>query len=426
MDGSRSSFAAPNWPESAGSAPARPPGRQFRSASRRLGLASGPFILAISAVLVALSPPAHAQPRSVVVIDATTTEEARAAAISMLTRAIAANPRLAMLAASELTRALSGPLPPKPPATRDDVTGLLKTADEAIAAFDYDRALISLFRAERPLIDQPPSPESRRALADVNFRLGLIYQAQHDLDRTRAAFRAVHFLQPSIELDPARYPPDVIGEFERARPASPDSTLSVSASIPNAAIFVDGRPAAISPAEVEVPAGAHYILVSHTGYRPAGRRIVTQPGGVEPVRIALAPQPETTLAIQLRRRMRSRTSQAERDIAIAGREAIRLTEADAAIVLTTRGDRTVATAVTNRRNYPGHELEADATLLVEELAPAPLEIPIPGKKPWYRRPWTVAAVSGATLATVSVLTFVLLTTGDDMRTSGGLCFPPDC
>jgi len=365
------------------------------------------------------------QVRTVVVVNGTATEAAGREAVSSVTRAIAANPRLELVPPSELSRTLSAAQIPPSEAVDAEVKSHLQDADDAIAAFDYDRALIALFRAERPLIDLAPSHENRRALADVNFRLGLIYLAQQDRDRARAAFRAVHFLVPGSELDPARYPPDVVGEFERARPGSPDASLSIAASVPGAAVFVNGRPVAASPAEVEVPAGAHYVLVSQPGYRPSGRRIVVQSGGVEPVRIALAPVPKTVQAARLRHALRARTVQTEGDVIFAGRRAMQLAQADAAIVIVTRNERSMATAITGDRTTASQPLPSEVAALLDELAPAPIEIPLVADRPWYREPLTLA-VGGAALATVSILTVVLLSSGDDMRATGGICFPPDC
>ena len=66
--------------------------------------------------------------------------------------------------------------------------------------------------------------------------------------------------------------------------------------------------------------------------------------------------------------------------------------------------------------------------LLDELAPAPIEVPPPPPPPppWFRRPWALAAMGGAALTVVSVTTILLLSGDSDMRQTGGLCFPPDC
>jgi hypothetical protein len=372
---------------------------------------------------------ARAQSSSVVLVLGDGQSPESAAAISALSQQIAANPRVSMAPATDLTRALVGPLPPRPQPAVADMAERLQAADDAIAKFDYDKALIQLFRAERPLIDKRPSKDSRQRLADINFKLGLIYLAQGSRDRARKAFGAVHFLVPSTELDPARYPPDAVGAFERARPSpNADSTLSVSGSIEDAAVFVDGRPVGTAPVEVSVPAGVHYVLLAKPGYRPSGRRVETQPGGVEPVRIPLGPLPVVSQAHQLRRRLARRSVQLRADTIRAGRQAAAMTGAQVAIVVTKTGEGIAAIAVGRKKVGSQFQVPDEAVALVDQLAPAPIEVPPPPPPPppWFRRPWALAAMGGAAIAVVSVTTVWLLSGDDDMRASGGLCFPPDC
>lgn len=395
--------------------------------------ASTPRAAALLGFFVAMivSSRAFGQDRSVIIVDARN-QPAANESLPSLGRAIAAQKRLRRVSPTELTRAFSAPLPPPPEAPEKSIASHLEAADDAIARFDYDKALIQIFRAERILIDLPPNRERRRTLAEINFRIGRIHLAKKNRSRARESFGAVHFLRPGHELDPARYTPDVVGEFERARPGAEDSTLSLSASVEEAAVFVDGRPHGFAPVEIRVPAGVHYVVVSRPGFRPSGRRVVTEPGGVEPVRVALGPLPAPLIAQSLRRSLRSRTLQAAQDILFVGRSAMRMTGAGTAIVIVNEGEdedeneKEVAYSITKDSVGPAHVLPADASEVAAELAPQPVSFP-PGTEPqpWYRRPWTLAAVGGAAL-TATVVTLVVLTTRTEMRPAGGLCFPPDC
>lgn len=144
----------------------------------------------------------------------------------------------------------------------------LAHASEAQQSFHESDALASLSRAETLASSRGISPGARAVLADIGFlRAWLHLSAGRNPEAEREAASALVFADPGAP-DPARYPPEVVALFDRARSvAVPTGTLRVEVEgSPDAQIFLDGRAAGESPLVARgLSAGPHGLVIEAPG-----------------------------------------------------------------------------------------------------------------------------------------------------------------
>ena len=128
---------------------------------------------------------------------------------------------LALLAAPAL--ALAEPTQPAPPPATPEIEAGLAAYDNG----DYARACLALAGA-RAAATTPPDQKTR-----VLRYLGACHHVQGHLESAREAFQTLLRLDPSAELDPVAFPPEMVSFFrdvKAAMPAPPKAVVAPSAA----------------------------------------------------------------------------------------------------------------------------------------------------------------------------------------------------
>ena len=106
-------------------------------------------------------------------------------------------------------------------------------------------------------------------LLDAYLLLALAQTAMGETDAADAAYRAVAVLDPTLELDPISYPPDIIERYKvvhDALVAEGTGTLRVTSKTDDVEVRVDGRPVGTTPVSVDdLPVGIHHIYATAEG-----------------------------------------------------------------------------------------------------------------------------------------------------------------
>ena len=281
-----------------------------------------------------------------------------------------------------------------------------------------------LFRAERLLMDHAPNEQIRAALADVAFQLGLVYLGQKDLESTKRAFRSVRFVAPDKELDPARYPPNVVEAFRAAAPATELAPLSITTAFDGLAVFIDGKLRGKTPLEVSLPVGTHYVTVTGDLFVPIGGKANV---GTDPI---LRLEPLNKSAAQRARALVAHHRTGKLSQLDLARELSEITKSPALILIVGTKPNQFVPFANGKLGEAASAKTLDSALRF--IAPPPsLELrnpsgPVPAPTPWYRRRTTYVIGGIAAGAIASVVTTILLTSSEGTRTTNNLCFEPDC
>lgn len=106
-------------------------------------------------------------------------------------------------------------------------------------------------------------------LLDAYLLLALAQTAMGEAEAAHSAYRSVVVLDPSLELDPISYPPDIIESYTAVRDevfAVGTATLRVTSKTDDVEVFVDGRGVGTVPVAVEqLPVGTHHVYASGEG-----------------------------------------------------------------------------------------------------------------------------------------------------------------
>jgi hypothetical protein len=148
---------------------------------------------------------------------------------------------------------------------RRDAAGALEKARAAFVRTDYAGC--------RQIADALPAtwggdPRVARGLAQLSL---IAAQCGDKQGYERAAAREAH-----LELDPARWSPDVRAAYERAvtaRDGGAHGMLFVGSEPAGAGIWLDGEPAGHTPVRLRTTAGEHAVLLLADGSVPVGRTI---------------------------------------------------------------------------------------------------------------------------------------------------------
>jgi len=149
---------------------------------------------------------------------------------------------------------------------RAEAERALDQARTQFVATRYADAHATIRQAEERTLRWAGDPRVARALAQLAL---VAAQSGESSGYARAAARFGR-----LDLDPARWSPDVRAGYERARAArdgAPQGTLAVGTQPPGAAVLVDGVPAGRTPLRAPLPVGPHAILVEQEGTVPAAR-----------------------------------------------------------------------------------------------------------------------------------------------------------
>ena len=225
----------------------------------------------VSAVLLAmaLSAPALAQNRRIVLLELTPLDqEVSKAVVEPLTKSLTAELQKSFngVPAAEMERLRTGA--ERPPNVRAAAQAL-NEAKELLAAGQVKPAAKKL-AAARGVLD-PLRPQLR----DYNLLTStLLYSAVVSMNigdkRTSAAtFGDLARLRPDFHIDPAEFPPAVIEAFEKARQAEAKlakGRMIVTTTPAGAQVFVDEVARGVTPLAVPASPGTHFVRVALEGH----------------------------------------------------------------------------------------------------------------------------------------------------------------
>ncbi|MHB1843279.1 MAG: PEGA domain-containing protein [Deltaproteobacteria bacterium] len=177
--------------------------------------------------------------------------------------------------------------------------GLLSRAARAMRRLRFDEAAREFTEALDALAGSFDRLETLDVLRDAELQLAI---AELRLGRQGEATKA---LEDVVRLDPERelargaYPAVFVRQYAQLRArllGQPKGTLRVGSTPPGAAVILDGRSVGVTPLELDVVAGRHFVFVRSPGgqiaYRvevPAGMVVRAGEGGRQPVvRVAAA------------------------------------------------------------------------------------------------------------------------------------------
>jgi tetratricopeptide (TPR) repeat protein len=196
-----------------------------------------------------------------------------------------------------------GPTSADDAATIDRARTLVAAARTALKAFDYDEALDDLRQADATQRALAPGAGTTPELYEVVLLAGQVYAAKGDEQLALGAFQLARRLAPDKPaLDPARYRPQVVALYDRAGDADAGTgSFHVVSEPPGASVFVDGKPAGVSPLELTgLGAGEHYLGLALDGHASRHERIVVGKGARSEQSYLLARLPAEQRARSLR------------------------------------------------------------------------------------------------------------------------------
>lgn len=126
-----------------------------------------------------------------------------------------------------------------------------------------------------------------RDLIDALLMLGLARLFTGDQDGATGAFRQVVILDPTRELDPVNYPPKAVSFFDGVRSTTLEAKKAkLFVEMPgDAQLYVDGKESLSTI--LQLPPGAHYVLVEGNGGKRAFQAVVLAEGDDKRLRIRL-------------------------------------------------------------------------------------------------------------------------------------------
>ena len=158
-----------------------------------------------------------------------------------------------------------------PAATHDDLPALVAQGIAAYDALHFDDAWTLLGRARDAADRSGAAGLAAARLADLFVYRGLVRIQQGDTAAAWDELVTAMVVEPARVFDPARFPPQVIDQLERARAAvgaMPRVALSVEAPV-GCTSRIDGELAT----DVPRPLGPHWIATGCPDRAPWGTRV---------------------------------------------------------------------------------------------------------------------------------------------------------
>jgi hypothetical protein len=274
---------------------------------------------------------------------------------------------------------------PTPPAPAQ-APRLVHDGVEHYAALRFEDAWKALERAVAEIDRTGASGLTTGELSDAFLYRALIRNVQGDASAWDE-FVTAATIDPVRALDPVRFAPRVVEQFERARASvagQPRVELTIAAPVGCTAV-VDGAPAALA---LEVPAGPHWVQTACPGLPPWGARV--QAVGPRTT-ITATPTPwqpprEDELLIQAR---------------TAGAHAF-------VVIGVSGGVATLRTIGVDGHERARRSIAVDGDLAKVADALAIILAPA-APRPWYQERWALATGGGLAAALLVVPLTILLT-----------------
>lgn len=271
---------------------------------------------------------------------------------------------------------------------------LVQKGLDAFERLEFDAAW-QLLETARSEIDRTGAAGITQAqLSDVFLYRGLIKTQQGDTNAAWEELIIANTVDPTRELDPGRFPPRVIAEFERAQATVKNKGgARLTVSVPQGCrVFVDASSASSA---VNLIVGRHWVRVTCADRQPEGLKVELVGGPITlPINPPqLLPPTDTDLLVQAR---------------TAGARAF--------VVAELRGNIATARLV----GLDGRERDRKTVTIGSDLAPladavAALLTP-PVRSPWYRSKWVWATGGAAVAAAILIPLTAFLVQSDGPTT----------
>lgn len=280
-----------------------------------------------------------------------------------------------------------------PAASHEDLAAQVAQGIAAYDALHFDDAWTLLGRARDAADRTGAAGLATARLADLFVYRGLVRIQQGDTAAAWDELVTAMAVEPARVFDPARFPPQVIDQLERARAAiaAVARVALVVQAPPGCTTRIDGELAS----DVPRPLGPHWIAVACPEHLPWGTRVeLAAAMTVAAHPVPLAPPDDGELLVQAR---------------VAGARAL--------IVVATHG----AIASVRLLAIDGREL-VRRTVAVGEAAAAVRELLAPApQKPWYASRWAWAA--GAALLAAAILVPITAAIASEHAPTTGIVQP---
>jgi hypothetical protein len=369
------------------------------------------FLCALTASFVG-AVPASAERRPVAVVNLDLSDESKAKGLTdQLITELNAHPELMSLPDPTDSAALKDRIDDPDKTGLDAAAQNQASAEAFLLQFDNTRAETYADAGQRDLLSVQPFA-ALKPYANLAFLEGQAFLAEGRDDDARAAFAQCARLDPNRTLDAARYLPEVVAAYAKAKAASAASgSITIVGS---GRAWIDGIEIGQAPGGFAVPAGRHVVWLTGPDRNVGGARTVVVAGKPATVEIAADTGSRRT-TVQRARIALARAADATAKAGAMNNLAKLVGVADA-VLLQVVGDKVIVQTwrAGNVDRAPGfsalreHGKEKPVELFTPLAPPKKIEVPIePPVKPvkpvvvtkWYqRRPvqvGIVAAVIGA-------------------------------
>src|SRR5262245_55826853 len=270
------------------------------------------------------------------------------------------------------------------PHAHDSVAPLVRAGIDAYEALKFEEAWAALDTARERADRTGAAGLTASQLSDLFIYRALVRIQRGDPTVAWDGLRTALIADPSRTLDPARFPPRVIAEHERARAAIAErakATLTVDA--PGCAVSIDGAAASDAPRVT----GSHWVRAVCPGKDDWGARVDLTASGMKLTAQNQAPKPLDVDAELVQAR-------------VAGQRALIVAEVH---------DHLATVRVVGA---DGRERERRSVAVAGDLAPvagAVRALLRPEKPaPWYQSRWAYAGGAAAIAAAIAIpLTFLI-------------------
>jgi hypothetical protein len=273
----------------------------------------------------------------------------------------------------------------------------------------------------------PSVPDLKQVYADLMFDFGYAQLGQGKDADARLAFRLCHRLDPSRQVDRARYLPEIADAFDKAATQTVSkSPLTVKGK---GTVWIDGDEIGDAPQTLNVDDGLHLVQLMGPDRETRGEQVLV-PQRAETT-IADWPATEELKVKRARNELYNAKDSLTRASAVK-RLAALLHVADAVIISKSSGGALlIQTWRDNEQGFSAireHATEKPLDLLTPLAPPRPKEpvkpieiepkkLPIVIEKPWYQKTWVRA--SAATGIVAIVVSAILIARRDEMVDFGG-------
>lgn len=176
-------------------------------------------------------------------------------------------------------------------------SNLLADADKNLAAYKFPDAARDAAQGIADLNNVFPNT-ALDLRADLELAYGIALLGQHHAAEADAAFALVRTLAPTRELDAARYLPEIVEAFTRAKPQTTRRAVEIQGT---GRVWVDGRELGAAPGSFELTLGAHVIQLAGPDRMTRGRVFDVAPAPADKPPVAQIPDAEAKPAVKVHR-----------------------------------------------------------------------------------------------------------------------------